>query len=130
VASHPTGTALPPGLGTPLALVHPTPQPTHPPTDTPPTLASSSLKVVAMETESNTASTATLASRFCSFSGMPSLSKVASSSGSTCGCEGAGRRRQAGHVGRSPTANKNGATAPARFGHRNPGTSRLGLLPP
>lgn len=36
-----------------------------------PALASSSLKVVAMDTLSNTASTATFARRFCSFSGMP-----------------------------------------------------------
>jgi hypothetical protein len=48
-----------------------------------PDLESSSRKVVAMETESKTASTATLLSRFCSFSGMPGLSKVRSSSGST-----------------------------------------------
>ena len=48
-----------------------------------PAFFSSPLNVVAMDTESNTASTATLASRFCSLSGMPSLSKVRSSSGST-----------------------------------------------
>ena len=48
-----------------------------------PTLASFSLKVVATETLSNTASTATPASIFCSSSGMPSLSKVARTSGST-----------------------------------------------
>jgi len=48
-----------------------------------PASASSARKVVAMETESKTASTATLLSRFCSFSGMPSLSNVASSAGST-----------------------------------------------
>jgi hypothetical protein len=48
-----------------------------------PAFDSSSLNVVAMETESKTASTATFASRFCSLSGMPSLSKVRSSSGST-----------------------------------------------
>ena len=48
-----------------------------------PTLARSSRNVVAMDTESKTASTATLDSRFCSESGMPSLSKVLSSSGST-----------------------------------------------
>jgi hypothetical protein len=48
-----------------------------------PALDSSPLKVVAMDTESKTASTATLVSLFCSFSGMPSLSKVRSSSGST-----------------------------------------------
>lgn len=45
--------------------------------------ASKHLKVVAMDTESNTASTATLDSRFCSFRGMPSFAKVLSSSGST-----------------------------------------------
>ena len=48
-----------------------------------PALPSSSRKVVAMDTESKTASTATLASRFCSCSGIPSLSNVASRSGST-----------------------------------------------
>ena len=41
------------------------------------------LKVVATETLSNTASTATPASISCSLSGMPSFSYVASSSGST-----------------------------------------------
>ena len=45
--------------------------------------ASSFLKVVAIDTESKTASTATLARRFCSPRGMPSLSKVAKRSGST-----------------------------------------------
>ena len=45
---------------------------------------SSFLKVVAMLLESNTASTATFVSRFCSFRGTPSRSKVFSSSGSTC----------------------------------------------
>ncbi len=39
-----------------------------------PASASFSLKVVATETLSNTASTATPASRFCSSSGMPSFS--------------------------------------------------------
>ena len=40
-------------------------------------------QVVATETESKTASTATPVRRFCSRSGMPSFSKVSSSSGST-----------------------------------------------
>ena len=44
---------------------------------------SSFLKVVAIETESNTASTATLARRFCSPSGIPSFANVARRSGST-----------------------------------------------
>ena len=48
-----------------------------------PARASSSLNVVATEIESNTASTATPASSFCSSSGMPSLSNVAFTSGST-----------------------------------------------
>ena len=48
-----------------------------------PSSASLSLKVVATETLSNTASTATPASIFCSSRGMPSFSYVASSSGST-----------------------------------------------
>ncbi len=48
-----------------------------------PCFASSSLKVVATETLSNTASTATPASRFCSSSGMPSFSNVSRSFGST-----------------------------------------------
>ena len=48
-----------------------------------PSFSSSSLNVVATETLSKTASTATPASRFCSCSGMPSFSYVASSSGST-----------------------------------------------
>ena len=48
-----------------------------------PALASLSRKVVATDTESNTASTATLASSFCSSSGMPSLAKVARISGSS-----------------------------------------------
>ena len=50
---------------------------------TTPAFRRSSLKVVAMETESKTASTATFASLFCSVRGIPSLSKVFSSSGST-----------------------------------------------
>jgi hypothetical protein len=41
------------------------------------------LNVVATDTLSNTASVATPAKRFCSSSGMPSLSKVRSSSSST-----------------------------------------------
>ena len=45
--------------------------------------ASLSLKVVATETESKTASTATPASSFRSSSGIPSFSNVASSFGST-----------------------------------------------
>ena len=48
-----------------------------------PTAASFSRNVVATETLSNTASTATPASSFCSSSGIPSLSKVARTSGST-----------------------------------------------
>ena len=48
-----------------------------------PSSASLPRKVVATETESNTASTATPASSFCSSSGIPSLSKVLRSSGST-----------------------------------------------
>ena len=48
-----------------------------------PTLASFSRKVVATETLSNTASTATPASSFCSSIGIPSLSKVFLTSGST-----------------------------------------------
>jgi hypothetical protein len=43
--------------------------------------------VVATETESNTASTATPDRRFCSSSEMPSFSKVARSSGSTSSSE-------------------------------------------
>ncbi len=45
--------------------------------------ASLSRKVVATETLSNTASTATPAKTFCSWIGMPSLSNVARTSGST-----------------------------------------------
>jgi hypothetical protein len=48
-----------------------------------PSSSSLPLKVVATETESKTASTATPASSSCSRSGMPSFSYVASSSGST-----------------------------------------------
>jgi hypothetical protein len=48
-----------------------------------PTEASFSRKVVATDTLSNTASTATPASSFCSSSGMPSLSNVRFTSGST-----------------------------------------------
>ena len=48
-----------------------------------PSFASFSRNVVATETESNTASTATPASSCCSISGMPSLSNVARISGST-----------------------------------------------
>ena len=48
-----------------------------------PTSASFALKVVATETLSKIASTATLARRFCSESGMPSFSKVSSRVGST-----------------------------------------------
>src|SRR3989442_3566 len=49
-----------------------------------PCFLSSSRKVVATETESNTASTATPASRFRSSIGIPSFSNVSSSLGSTC----------------------------------------------
>lgn len=49
--------------------------------------ASVSLKVVFTETESITASTATPASAICSSSGMPSLSNVRLSSGSTSSIE-------------------------------------------
>ena len=49
--------------------------------------ASFPLKVVATDTESNTASTATLASRACSASGIPSFSKARLSSGSTSSIE-------------------------------------------
>ena len=49
--------------------------------------ASFFLKVVATETESKTASTATLESRFCSSRGMPSLAKASRSSGSTSSIE-------------------------------------------
>ena len=52
-----------------------------------PSSASFSLKVVATETESKTASTATPASRVCSSSGMPSFSKARFSSGSTSSIE-------------------------------------------
>ena len=48
-----------------------------------PSSASLLRNVVATETESNTASTATPASSFCSSSGMPSFSNVVRSSGST-----------------------------------------------
>ena len=48
-----------------------------------PSSASLSLNVVATDTESNTASTATPAMTFCSSSGIPSLSNVALISGST-----------------------------------------------
>ena len=48
-----------------------------------PSSASFSRKVVATETLSNTASTATPASSFCSSSGIPSFSNVARTSGST-----------------------------------------------
>ena len=48
-----------------------------------PSLASFSRNVVATDTESNTASTATPASSCCSISGMPSFSNVARISGST-----------------------------------------------
>ena len=48
-----------------------------------PSFASFSWNVVATETLSKTASTATPASSFCSSSGMPSLSKVSRTSGST-----------------------------------------------
>ena len=48
-----------------------------------PSSANFSLKVVAMETLSNTASTATFESLFCSFKGIPSLVKVFNISGST-----------------------------------------------
>ena len=48
-----------------------------------PISASFALKVVATETLSNTASTATPESRFCSSSEMPSFSKVRRISGST-----------------------------------------------
>src|SRR5881296_4102069 len=49
-----------------------------------PCFFSSSRNVVATDTESNTASTATPVSRFRSSSGMPSFSNVSSSLGSTC----------------------------------------------
>ena len=52
-----------------------------------PTFASSARNVVATETESNTASTATPLRRFCSSSEMPSFSNVARSSGSTSSSE-------------------------------------------
>ena len=48
-----------------------------------PTFSKSSLYVVATLTESKTASTATPVIRFCSFNGIPSFSKVATSSGSS-----------------------------------------------
>jgi hypothetical protein len=48
-----------------------------------PSSPSLALKVVATETESKTASTATPESSFCSLSGIPSLAKVARISGST-----------------------------------------------
>ncbi len=48
-----------------------------------PVSASLARKVVPTDTESNTASTATPDRTFCSSSGMPSLSKVLRSSGST-----------------------------------------------
>ncbi len=48
-----------------------------------PTAASFSLNVVATETESTTASTATPLSRSCSASEIPSLSNIARTSGST-----------------------------------------------
>src|SRR5688500_20158332 len=48
-----------------------------------PCFFSFSLYVVANETESNTASTATPASCFCSYRGMPSFSKVFNNPGST-----------------------------------------------
>ncbi len=48
-----------------------------------PSLASFSRNVVATDTLSNTASTATPDNSFCSSSGMPSLSKVRFTSGST-----------------------------------------------
>ena len=48
-----------------------------------PSSASFALNVVATETLSNTASTATPASAFCSSSGMPSFSNVHRTSGST-----------------------------------------------
>lgn len=52
-----------------------------------PALSRSALKVVAMDTLSNTASTATLVRRFCSLSGMPSFSNVLMSSGSAWSSE-------------------------------------------
>src|ERR687894_548901 len=48
-----------------------------------PCFASSSLYVVATDTESNTASTATPSSRFCSLSEIPSLLYVSRTAGST-----------------------------------------------
>ena len=48
-----------------------------------PCFVSSALYVVPTDTESKTASTATPASSFCSLSGMPSLSYVSRSLGST-----------------------------------------------
>ena len=48
-----------------------------------PTFSKSFLNVVATDTLSNTASTATPASAACSFVGMPNFSKVAITSGST-----------------------------------------------
>ena len=45
--------------------------------------ANSSLKVVAIETLSNTASTATFVKRFCSLKEIPNLSNVSNNSGST-----------------------------------------------
>src|SRR5437773_1893879 len=52
-----------------------------------PTLASSARNVVATETESNTASTATPLRRFCSSREIPSFSNVRRSSGSTSSIE-------------------------------------------
>ena len=46
-------------------------------------LFNSSLNVVAIETLSNTASTATFANRFCSVKEIPNFSNVLSNSGST-----------------------------------------------
>ena len=48
-----------------------------------PCFVNSSLNVVATETESNTASTATPANAFCSLRGIPSFSYVFNNSGST-----------------------------------------------
>ena len=48
-----------------------------------PSLASFSLYVVATETLSKIASTATLVNRFCSFKGIPNLAKVSNKVGST-----------------------------------------------
>ena len=55
-----------------------------------PCFASSSRYVVPTLTESNTASTATPASAFCSLSGMPSFAYVSSSLGSTSSSEPSG----------------------------------------